>query len=80
MHAPPGDNGRPAPRRAPIERPTTAVRPPAGAGLVRTVGLRGGRVALTLKRLRKGKHRNTVAYLGSSTVTSTQRTWTVRVR
>ncbi|HEY0889201.1 MAG TPA: Ig-like domain-containing protein [Nocardioides sp.] len=51
-----------------------------GKRLVRTVGLRGGRVALTLKKLRKGKHRITVAYLGSGTVAGTQRTWTVRVR
>lgn len=51
-----------------------------GKRLVRTAALAGGKARLTLKNLRKGKHRITVTYGGSTTVARSQRTFTVRVR
>ncbi|HEY1116629.1 MAG TPA: Ig-like domain-containing protein [Acidimicrobiales bacterium] len=51
-----------------------------GKKAVRTVTLSGGRAKVTVKRLRKGKHRVTVTYLGSATVAGARRTWKVKVR
>lgn len=50
-----------------------------GKRLVRTLTLTGGRARAAV-RLRPGKHRLSVTYLGSSSVARSQRTWTVRVR
>lgn len=50
-----------------------------GTRLVRTLTLTRGRAHAAI-RLRAGKHRLTVSYLGSPGVARSQRTWTVRVR